>query len=157
MLFPVHIATRGRLDGEYGIATRGLLICPDIVPRYPSDSAVSDDDLVASISDADLLRVMVSEHPSSVFEGFMVSEHDFSAQLDLHGMDFEAVTVDLDMGARIEVIEGEAMVGVSEQSDPSGAVSEDQHVASVSEEDVQGGIDEEDELVAPVEDEPPHC
>lgn len=34
-IYPQHIATRGRLDGEYGIATRGYIICPDLVSRFP--------------------------------------------------------------------------------------------------------------------------
>jgi len=32
---PLHIATRGHLDGVYGIATRGYLVLPDLVSRLP--------------------------------------------------------------------------------------------------------------------------
>lgn len=40
LIQPLHIATRGRLDGQYGIATRGYIVLPDIVPRYPSTAEV---------------------------------------------------------------------------------------------------------------------
>ena len=42
---PLHIATRGRLGGQYGIATRGYLVLPDIVPRVPASAEMAPADL----------------------------------------------------------------------------------------------------------------
>lgn len=50
---PQHIVTRGRFDGQYGIATRGILICPDIVPRFPAKALVADLDLIGRMSELD--------------------------------------------------------------------------------------------------------
>ena len=40
MLMPMHIATRGLLDGEYGKATRGYIIAPDLTVRWPSIAGI---------------------------------------------------------------------------------------------------------------------
>jgi len=51
---PIHIATRGLLGGAYGIATRGYLVLPDVVPRFPSDAVVQYDELLGFITEEDL-------------------------------------------------------------------------------------------------------
>lgn len=58
MLLPIHIATRGRLDGEYGIATRGYIICPDIVPRFPSRGEVRPLDLFGDVRELDFEGIL---------------------------------------------------------------------------------------------------
>ena len=82
---PVHLFTMGWFGGEYGISTRGLLVCPDIVPRFPAIALVTSmdpgalvlgADLPAPIQmrdphgeitepDAEMLRFRLSENPPS--------------------------------------------------------------------------------------------
>jgi hypothetical protein len=42
---PFHIATRGRRGGQYGVATRGYVVLPDIVPRVPAGAEMAPADL----------------------------------------------------------------------------------------------------------------
>ena len=42
---PFHIATRGRRGGQYGVATRGYIVLPDIVPRVPASADMAPADL----------------------------------------------------------------------------------------------------------------
>ena len=69
LLRPIHIATRGKLDGEYGIATRGYIILPDIVFRIPS---------VAMVGEASFVPVaLVSSVSSLEFEAKISTVPDF--------------------------------------------------------------------------------
>ena len=50
-IYPHHIATRGRFDGEYGIATRGYIVCPDLVSRFPVFGEVHQSRLFATVDE----------------------------------------------------------------------------------------------------------
>lgn len=72
---PWHIATRGRFDGEYGIATRGYVVCPALVARIPTQ---------ADVIDARLFGVVTPEELEAVLREFgWVGELD----LDRFGLD----------------------------------------------------------------------
>ena len=53
-IHPFHIATRGRFDGEYGIATRGYVVCPDLVSRFPAFGEVDAARLFANVTQEEL-------------------------------------------------------------------------------------------------------
>lgn len=55
---PWHIATRGRFDGEYGIATRGYVICPSLVSRLPVDGGVIPEKLFGVITEDELEAIL---------------------------------------------------------------------------------------------------
>lgn len=77
MLQAIHIATRGRLDGEYGIATRGFIICPDIVVRFPSIAEITLD------------------------EALMVTIKELGLEATLRGLDLVASGKELSTGATL--------------------------------------------------------
>lgn len=58
LIQPWHIATRGRFDGEYGIATRGLVVLPPIVSKLPVAGQALPDQLLGRIADNDLEAVL---------------------------------------------------------------------------------------------------
>ena len=67
MIYPRQVALHGILGGEYGVATLGWIIEPNIVSRFPHRATVSDHpdltlvatadggkfDLVATVTDGD--------------------------------------------------------------------------------------------------------
>lgn len=57
---PLQIATRGTLDGQYGVATRGFFILPDIVPRFPAQALVGDLSLVGQAAELDFTAALGS-------------------------------------------------------------------------------------------------
>ena len=58
---PQHIATLGHLDGQYGVATLGYFILPNIVARFPARALVRDLDLVGKTTDLNLTGSMGDE------------------------------------------------------------------------------------------------
>lgn len=55
---PWHIATRGRFGAEYGIATRGYIVCPPLVARMPVSADVIPEKLFGVITEEELEAVL---------------------------------------------------------------------------------------------------
>lgn len=149
---PFHVATRGRFDGQYGVATRGLIVCPDIVPRYAQEAIVESSDepvavvepetYYAEIVQMDLLGKVTEESPTfkaTVVELVpdLVATVDDATEMEAQVFDNEELGVVVDDGSSADV----------EESGTIGHVVDDDAEANV--EDVG--------FVGSVEDEPPHC
>ena len=74
---PFHIATRGYLGGAYGIATRGYLVLPDVISKFPAIGTVQYDGLTGTVYD-DFWAAMVQ---SSEIRAFLESSSDIEASL----------------------------------------------------------------------------
>jgi hypothetical protein len=159
-LSPLHIATRGRLDGEYGIATRGYIICPDIVARWPSiaELEVSDEESFwAVVEDADFLHAAMSEHPGRTLLAGLEDVFGLQVVLDGDRLELVAQMGDLDLEAVVEELDSDVLGSVMEQ-ELSGELDSDGVVGEVDAEGVSATVIEENEVVGIVgEDEPPHC
>jgi hypothetical protein len=64
--YPLHIATRGLLDGQYGVATRGYLVLPDIVSRFPSDAVIYQEGHLAYVKELPEWYAQVVEYGLTV-------------------------------------------------------------------------------------------
>jgi len=96
LIQPLHIATRGRLDGEYGIATRGYIVLPDIVPAFPSGGYVEDGWVIGIIDDLDL-EAVVEEHAVFSLQAAVYEDAELDA-LVAADSDLVAVVEDEDPG-----------------------------------------------------------
>ena len=145
----MHIATRGRLDGEYGIATRGYLICPDIVPRYPDRGLVSPLERLAELKRLRGWSAEVAEHPGW---------HAFQRELEWSGsvgqpVVMSASMLESDLAARAEAMS----VGVELEDDAMrGRVEADRRTGVMSTGDAEGML-EGGGLLGDVQDDVPHC
>ena len=160
---PLHIATRGRLDGEYGIATRGYIICPDIVPRFPFDAEIADLDInqLLGISDPDRLEAFVEDHPDlTLFAKINGPSRRYALVAkveDAEAFTLEALVEDapFELEAEVSVVEADQL-GTVEEVDLGAAVVSGDDIGLVTEEDDKASVDQAD-LVATVDDEPPRC
>jgi hypothetical protein len=150
VLSPLHIATRGRLDGQYGIATRGLVVCPDIVPRFPVDALLRPEFVVGEVRELELDAVLRSME----LHGDVVPEPDLVAALRSLDLIGELAGNELPAGSDV-ALEG-LLVGLVRELGLHGAIRSLDLLAGVSERDIEGilGILE---LIGDVKDEPPHC
>jgi hypothetical protein len=154
VLFPLHIATRGRLDGEYGIATRGYVICPDIVPRFPQDAVVGTDGFFARVTEQDL-SALLRDFPKLTFEATAVGDGLYVCQLDGEKSELEAAVTALDLEGSVRSV-GEMVAAVDGEQLDADTFS-DRDIGDVSEEDDTATVVDLGDLVGGVEDEPPHC
>lgn len=154
MLFPMHIATRGRLDGEYGIATRGLIICPDIVPRFPSAAETVEEGWFAVVNEADL-TALLRDWPKLTFEATALEGGLLLCTVDGERHELQAAVEALDLRATVRELE--ATIGDAQEPGLQGTVTSDRDIGDVTEEDERATVAEADVLVGDAEDEPPHC
>lgn len=148
MLSPIHIATRGRLDGEYGIATRGYLILPEIVPRFPD---LADVDSIDSIGDLSEMRLEVEVKPRSDWFAIV---RDLGQDAFLRDLGMEASVVsDDDLDGDLEAA---GLVSDVVSDDREAELDEAALVGVVGEDEREGMIDEQD-VIADIEDSAPHC
>lgn len=142
----MHIATRGRLDGEYGIATRGYVICPDIVARFPELAEISSRAPLGLVLPGSLQAEIVAQHAQAI-----LGQPEISANLDLPRLAVELVEHGL--GAELAASRFLAVV-LSE--DLAAELRAEIGVGEVGEDGLQGMLALE-VLVGVVDDEPPHC
>ncbi len=153
-LFPLHIATRGLLDGEYGKATRGYIICPDIVPRFPQDADVDSDGSWAVVAQLDL-EAILADYPRLTFEAALGDALDLVVTVD--GERYDASALVTDVGLMAEVLAMEDVVGEAVEPGFTGEISADRDIGDVTEEDEAAVVAEIDGLVGDADDGPPHC
>ena len=150
---PIHIATRGHLDGQYGIATRGYLVLPDWVPRFPSDAIVTDErHLFGVVAEADQwasLEVLLE--PTGVvaeivdFTG-LFSNGSLTAAVDGDILGLEAMLDD----------PGDLFMDLYDDGGPEAILDEDDLQAEVQDGGLAGELEEaaDDVLTAEVEQRP---
>ena len=148
MLSAIHIATRGRLDGEYGLATRGYIICPDIVPRFPDFGEVRPDEHVGLLV-PDLLEGEVVDN-----QGWFATTSDEGLTASLAPAGLVAIVVAVDeLDGDLEEPE---LVLELVLDDMLGSL-EDERLTGVMGADGFEGMIDEDGVSAVVEDDVPHC
>jgi hypothetical protein len=141
---PFHIATKGRWGGVYGIATRGYLVLPDIVPRFPAEGAIEVEDLVALVREEVLQAAIQAIDWSAVAKS---------------GFDVEGLIQDIVWTAMVEAQDMEGLLGsdkvfggeVEQETDPWAEVEEDEPVAEVEETDQEADVEECSETAVLVE------
>lgn len=146
MLFPLHIATRGRLDGEYGIATRGYVICPDIVPRFPGLAEVRPRVPVGALELEGLRAEMLSDRAAAI-----LVEAKLDIDLELPRASAEVASVAL--GAELEMIVALAVV---DEELVAADLEADIRVGDMADDDLRGILAGE-ALVGDSTDGPPRC
>lgn len=113
---PFHIATRGRRGGQYGVATRGYVVLPDIVPRVPASAAMAPADLWGRAEPSPYGQGWIGE---PIIQG-TVSGLDYDGYL--RQLVWEAV---LEARERAATITTESMVAaVQEQKEQTAEVTE---------------------------------
>ncbi len=148
MLQPIHIATRGRLAGEYAIATRGLLVCPDIVPHFPVDGVLGTRGLVGAVRELELGATLRSLE----LEGQMAARPDLVAVL--RSLDILGEVSEVD---ELEELEArEFLVGLVRELGLHGEIRSLDTLGEVSDQGIEG-ILRALELLGDTSDEPPHC
>lgn len=156
LIQPLHIATRGLLDGQYGVVTRGYIVLPDIVSRFPSDADVG---LVGwlpvpGVVEEILYEARVSDHPVFTLEATVDDHGALLASVVEHPESVALVTEVPDLVAAVVEIER----SFGEVQEP-GFLAELAAAGSVGEvvENESSGAVEGGRLVGVVEDEPPGC
>jgi hypothetical protein len=126
---PFHLSTRGRWGGAYGIATRGYLVLPDVVPRFPADGFVETEELVGLFTEEALEATLESIDWGAVLQP---------------GLDVDGLIEDIVWRAMLEAqdmegrLDGDKPFGgeVEEETDPWAEVEmEDGPIAEVEEAD----------------------
>ena len=129
---PMHIATRGILDGEYGKATRGYIIAPDITIRWPSIADIeSSRDYYAVVREANWEATILTKGLlagldkkglkaglSSVRE-LMARMHDASWQASIQSVNMVALVYD---AAHTATLENEDLTSVSSPGGELGSI-----------------------------------
>ena len=150
----MHIATRGLLDGEYGKVTRGYIICPDIVPRFPQDAdIVVEDGSWATVSQRDM-EATLADYPRLTFEGAV---RQLLLEAKVNGDVYEETATVADIGLEAAVFAVEDVVGEAVESGLGGEVGADRDIGDVTDEDARATVAQVDELVGEAEDGPPYC
>lgn len=132
---PFHLATRGYFGNEYGIATRGYLVFPPIVPRFPSEGVVVEDRLGGWVEERDLFA-------------FIQQDAALLAALQPSIFDLEGILGPLAYQALVE--ERGELLGVIVQSDQLMALVEAQDALGTAQEDGRLGVVESAENVSSV-------
>lgn len=146
---PLHIVTRGRLDGQYGIATRGYLICPDIVPRFPADADLFVELDLKGVVEPERLYAQFTDHDSYA----SLKTIEMEAQLRMiEGM--LASAKNWDMVASVELVEVTLGSVTSSEVDPELVVVGD--IGAVTGEDAESAVEIHDPLGEVDGEEPPH-
>jgi hypothetical protein len=154
VLYPIHIATRGRLDGEWGIATRGYIICPDIVPRFPEKSETTEDGDWAVLTAQDY-SALLRDFPKLTFEATLLGTGDYAVRVDGTIHDWDAEVTPLDYSALVMALGEE--VGAADEDDLDGSTVTSRDIGAVTEEDETATVVEVDDVVGDADDVPPHC
>lgn len=149
MLFPIHIATRGRCDGEYGIATRGYVICPDIVPRFPSDADVRPEFVIGEVRE---LGLRAELHRSVELTGLVAEKADFEATI-AEVMELFGDVDSPELQARVRAL---SLSGAIDPRRLAAAIRDHDVLAEVRELGLEGILRLLD-LLGATSDEPPHC
>lgn len=141
---PSHIATRGYWGGVYGIATRGYLVLPDVVPRFPAEGTIEAEDLVA------FFREEVLQATLEVIDWSAVAKSGFDVEGLIQDIVWRAMVEAQDMGGRLD---GDKPFGgeVEQETDPWAEVEEDEPVAEVEEADQAADVEECSETAVLVE------
>lgn len=150
---PAHIATRGRLGGQYAIATRGYLVRPDIVPRFPADADlfVEEGDLGA-VEPMRLRGELFDHDPLFADLDFDTNQRGFLSEDQVRTL--LATIESLDPGATVwleDVRFGEAVV-----LDDEAELVLEGDIGSATEDD-EGATLDLDDPVGETEDDPPSC
>jgi len=143
---PFHLSTRGRLGGAYGIATRGYLVLPDIVPRFPDIGVVEAEELVGRFTEEALEATFQTVDWSAVakpgfdIEGFI---EDITWRAMMEAQDMEGLLAgDKPFGGEVE-----------QETDPWAEVIEEEPsvVADVEDTDQTADVEECSEMAVLVE------
>ena len=141
---PFHIATRGRWGGAYGIATRGYLVLPDIVPRFPAEGVIEAEGLVALFTEESLQVTL--------------QEFDWSA-ITRSVIDIDGLVEDIAWRAMLEAQDMEGKLAgdkpfqgeVEQEADPWAEVTEEEPVAEVEDADQSAQVEDSDQVAEVVE------
>lgn len=143
--YPLHIATRGLLGGQYGVATRGYLVLPDIVSRFPSDAVISQEGYVAYVREAPEWYAQVVE------VGLVVELKSFDLEGALSSIAYEAMVASQVEFQAIVAEMGE--IGFVQASEVSAQVAESGSIATVGD-DTKVAIVNEGGAMGMIEDRP---
>lgn len=156
LIQPLHIATRGRLDGQYGIATRGYIVLPDIVPRYPSTAEVDQVGWLPVPGSVEELgfEAKVEDHGVFTLQATVEEMPGLEARAEAEDAFFaEATGIDWDAS----VAELEQFLGEASETGYDGSVSHEGDIGAVDDADHDATIDDE-RLIGDIdEEEPPGC
>ena len=158
LIQPLHIATRGRLDGEYGIATRGFIVLPDIVPRFPNRAEV---DVVGWLPLPGAIEELeytarVEEHERFTLVALAVDGPQMEARVEELAEPIAVLFADFDPVAVVEEIQGQVLGDVGEPGYTS-ELGTDQAVGVLDDGDSTGAVEESGLVGVTDEDEPPGC
>lgn len=134
---PFHLSTRGRLGGAYGIATRGYLVLPDIVPRFPAVGTVEAEALVGRFTEEAI------EATLQTVDWIAVAKPGFDIEGLIEDITWRAMMEAQDMEGRLasdKPFEGE----VEQETDPWAEVTEEEPsvVAEVEDTDQAAEVEE---------------
>jgi len=142
---PFHIATKGRWGGVYGIATRGYLVLPDIVPRFPAEGVLEAEKLVAWFTEEGLEATLDSVNWTAV------AKSDFDVEGLVESLAWLAAMEAQDIDG---VLAGDRPFGgeVEQETDPWAEIApDDEHIAEIEEADDCAEIEECSDSAALVE------
>ena len=132
---PFHIATKGRWGGAYGIATRGYLVLPDVVPRFPAESFLESEKLVGLLTEEELEATLQSLDWSAV------AKSGFDIESFIESLAWRAAMEAQDIGGALA--SDMPFGGEVEQTDPWAEISsEGEPIAEVVEVDDSAEVEE---------------
>lgn len=137
---PFHLSTRGRWGGAYGIATRGYLVLPDVVPRFPAEGVLEPEKLVGLLTEEELEATLQSLDWSAV------AESGFDVNGFVEGLAWRAAMAAQDIDGALA---GDIPFGgeVEQETDPWAEISSDgEHIAEVVEVDDSAEVEECSEM-----------
>lgn len=130
--YPFHISTRGRWGGEYGVATRGYLVLPPIVSRFPAEGIVQE---------GSFLSALVDEQGEWIADTILPSDWRgvVDARFDLEGLLGSVVY-------RAVVDEyGELVATIMMSEEMSAVIDEIEQSADIVSSGIVGGVETEDD------------
>jgi hypothetical protein len=141
----LHIATRGLLDGKFGIATRGYIIFSDVVPLFPDLAHTTVDDSEWAVLTAQDFSAMIRDFPKLSFEATITDTGHYIIQINGAAWDWDAVVTSMDLSAITR--SQDDVVGGADVSDMTTAAVSDSDTGVVDAEDETATVDLGDDVI----------